>query len=183
VPSREQDEAFFEAGVRELNEYLLSDELFWPLAGNVALPRLTIGGLLLARARLLGWVAGQDEAVRLRRQEIELEATRTRWRSAWERKAAREVRARFELWRNYLQEYRASPAEHADAYPLQVRWRAMLQLLLAELSEMPPQAQALTDLDRFLRSRFLPGTFVWEAKLANVFPAGNYWYLYGGLKP
>ncbi len=181
MPSREQDRAFFEAGVQELPAYLLADELFWPLPGPVSLPRLTLGGLLLARARLLGWAAGEDDPS-FRRADAELEATRLRWRAAWERKAAREVGARFDLWRNYLQDYRAAPAEHADAYPRQARWRVMLQLLLAELSETPPQAQALGDLDRLLRRHFLPGAFVWEKELAQAFPADRYWYLYGSLK-
>lgn len=181
MPSREQDRAFFEAGVRDLSGYLLSDELFWPLPTPVSLPRLTIGGLLLARARLRGWAAGEDQASFLRR-DAELEATRLRWRSAWERKAAREVGARFDLWRNYVEDYRAAPADQADAYPRQVRWRVMLQLLLAELPEAPPQAQALGDLDRLLRRHFLPGAFVWEGELAPAFPADPYWYLYGTLR-
>ncbi|MEZ0394962.1 MAG: hypothetical protein ABWK53_00805 [Anaerolineales bacterium] len=182
MPSRQQDWAFFEAGVQELPGYLLSDELFWPLSGPVNLPRLTIGGLLLARARLYGWAAGEDEQSSLQQKAAELEATRQRWRSAWERKAAREVGARFDLWRNYLQEYRAAPAEQADAYPRQVRWRVMLHLLLAELLETPPQAQALSDLDHLLRRHFLPGAFVWESELAAAFPAEPYWYLHGRLR-
>lgn len=182
MPSYEQDLAFFEAGVQALSDYLLSEELFWPLSGGVALPRLTPGGLLLAQRRLRGRKGGLDEDARLRRGESALEATRSKWRSAWERKAAREVRARLDLWRNYLQDYRAAPAEQADAYPREVRWRVILHLLLAELSERPPQAEALAGLDRLLRVFFLPGAFVWETELAGAFPAGEYWYLYGRLK-
>lgn len=182
MPSHEQDWAFFEAGVQVLSDYLLSEELFWPLSGSVALPRLTLGGMLLAQRRLRGVATDPGEEIRFRRGEDALDAMRSKWRSAWERKAAREVRARFDLWRNYLQDYRAAPAEYADAYPREVRWRAMLHLLLAELSETPPQAQALAGLDRLLRGFFLPGAFVWETELAGAFPAGEYWYLYGRLK-
>lgn len=179
MPSRQQDQAFFEAGVRELSAYLLSDELFWPLTGPVSLPRLTLGGLLLARARLFGWAMARGEDLSLWPPNVALEATRLRWRSAWERKAGREVGARFDLWRNYLQEDRTSPAA---SYAGEVRWRVMLHLLLAELSAAPPQAQALDELDRFLRRHFLPGAFVWEKELTAAFPVDPYWYLYGGLR-
>jgi hypothetical protein len=53
MPSLEKDRAFLEASVPELEDYLLSDELYWPItARGFDLPRLTIGGILLAKARL-----------------------------------------------------------------------------------------------------------------------------------
>jgi hypothetical protein len=48
-----KDRAYLEAGIPELEDYLLSDELYWPIsARGHNLPRLTIGGLLLANDRL-----------------------------------------------------------------------------------------------------------------------------------
>ncbi len=50
MPTPAQDLSFFQAGLESLETYLLSEGLFWPLAGD--LPRLTVGGMLLAGKRI-----------------------------------------------------------------------------------------------------------------------------------
>jgi len=171
-----QDKNFLTAGIQELEKYLLSDELFWPLTGTgVNLPRLTIGGLLLARARLTARMAPQ--AI-----ELHMEAIQSKWRSAWERKAAREIHARFNLWRSYLEDYRQSPASHANDYPHQVQWRVMLQMLSGEVMSSLPEVEALTGLDQILKANWIPGDFVWDPDLVPSFPESIYWFLYGKLK-
>jgi len=191
VPTPEKDYAFFQAGVRELADYLLSGELFWQLSVREAdLPRLTIGGLLLARARLRVRLIAPAAQADLTALEVQMEAIRSKWRSAWERKAGREVHARLDLWRNYLADYGRelpyhfyqSPERHADAYPQEVRWRVMLQLLSGEFSSPPPELEALPGLDAMVKSYWLPGEFVWEADLMTGFPQQDYWFLYGKLK-
>lgn len=173
----EKDRAFLEAGIPELNDYLLSQELYWPLtARGYSLPRLTIGGLLLSLARLQA--AGQRSVA----LEARLDGVRSRRRVAWETKAGREVRARCGLWQAYLADYRHSPEGHADAYPQEVRYRVMLDLLLAELPSQPAQAELISQLDGVLRANWIPGGFVWEDGLQAGFPRAAYWYLYGRLK-
>ena len=182
MPSPAQDLAFFEAGVQEIPDYLLSKDLFWPLSVSRSdLPRLTIGGLLLARRRLGVRSSSPAEAPGLERLEARLDAIRERWRSAWEAKAGREVRARLDLWSNYLNDYRLAPETHAAGYPQEVRWRVMLHLLWDELPVIPPEAEALAGLDQVLKARFAPGKFVWEADLAPAFPPDVFWFLYGTL--
>jgi hypothetical protein len=174
-----KDRLYFEVGIQELTEYLLSDELYWPVsARGVDLPRLTIGGLLLAQARLHAWHKHMDIAS----LEDRMGAVRLKWRVAWERKAAREFQARLDLWQNYLSDYRYAPDRHADAYPQEVRWRTMLQLLLDQLPASSSGGASLAGLDRLLETAFLPGKFVWEPQLSSAFSQKEFWFLYGNLR-
>ena len=173
----EKDRAYVEAGIPELGAYLLSDELYWPItARGYHLPRLTIGGILLAKTRL------EARGERIASLVAGLEALRSKWRVAWETKAGREVQARMRLWGEYLSDYRQDPEGHADAYPHEVRYRVMLHLLLAELPAPPPEREELIHLDSLLHVNLMPGDFVWETELESGFPNEVYWYLYGQLK-
>ena len=131
----EKDKAYLEAGIPELGDYLLSNELYWPItARGYDLPRLTIGGILLAQSYL------EARGERIESFVVQLDAVRSKWRVAWETKAGREVQARMRLWSNYLADYSQNPEGHADVYPHEVRYRVMLHLLLAELSGLPSRA-------------------------------------------
>jgi uncharacterized protein YukE len=177
MTSTGQDRAYLEAGIPELEAYLLSDALYWPIsARGYDLPRLTIGGLLLAQRRLAARVGRLDSL--LQKQE----AVRAKWRVAWETKAGREFQSRFGLWSNYLSDYRQNPEGQADAYPHEARNRAMLQLLQPELPKILPEREGLTRLDSILRSSLLPSSFIWETELQSGFPREEYWFLYGKLQ-
>ena len=177
MTSLENDRAYLEAGIPELGDYLLSKELYWPVtARGYNLPRLTVGGILLAQTRL------EARGEHIEGLTMQLDGLRSKWRTAWETKAGREFQSRFGLWNNYLADYRHNPESHADAYPHEVRYRAMLQLLLDELSAPPPEREGLSQLDGVLRASFVPGEFIWEADLQRGFPREVYWFLYGKLK-
>ncbi len=173
--SPEKDRAFFEAGLQELETYLLSKELYWLSSVHTTdFTQVTPGVMLLVRERLKGWrTPGLTEL------SMQMDAVRLKWRSAWDAKASREVRARNELWKDYLAEARHASAESARQYSYQVRLRAILLLLLDELRE--PSPELLTSLDAQLRRIFHAGAFVWDAKLEWVFPQESFWFLYGTL--
>lgn len=183
MPSPAQDLAFVQAGVEELETYLLSEELYWPLSGFSWLPRLTIGGLLLALKRLGGRSDFPAEAAQALSLEARLEALRSKWRSAWENKCRREVRARLDLWSNYLSDYRQSPESQAGSYPQQVQWRVILQLLAGEFPLPPKEVEILAELDTMMKPFWSPGGFVWDPALEEAFPQAGFWFLYGSLKP
>jgi len=177
MTSPEKDRAYFEAGIPELGNYLLSKELYWPIsARGYDLPRLTIGGILLAKTRL------EARGERIEKLATQLDAPRSKWRTAWETKAGREFQSRFGLWNNYLADYRHNLEGQADAYAHEVRYRVMLQLLLGELSAPPPEREGLLQLDGVLRASFSPSDFIWETDLQAGFPREVYWFLYGKLK-
>ncbi len=171
MPKLDQDKRFLEAGVQVLTEYLLSKELFYPLDGD--LPRLTIGNLLLAHRRLTS--TGYDTL------SNEIDTIRAKWRAAWGQKASREVHTRLELWRNFLGEFRAAPENNANRYPVEVRHRAILELLAVE-SDSTSELDFLPGLDSKLKGRLIPGEFVWEKQVAAGFDRAEFWFLYGTLK-
>jgi hypothetical protein len=169
----ERDSRFIETALPELQDYLLSDELYWPLGGS--LPRLTPGALLLALRR-----AEAHSPAPARKWQLELDAVRRRWRSAWEQKALREAKNRLRLWSASVGEWQSAPAENLADYTGEVRGRVILQILLDEVNA-PAEQAALGPLDDFLRARLKPGNFLWETGLETAFPQSEFWFLYGKL--
>jgi hypothetical protein len=159
--STEKDQQYLTAGVPQLQDYLLSGQLYYPL--SMSLPQLTLGGILLALRRM---------GNRAAKFEAQVEVIRSKWQSAWDVKSSREVRARSELWANYLSEYRDDPRAGVRLYPQNVRYRAMMSLL----------GKIEDDTDVFLKGVFREGKFVWEEDCAPNFERETFWYLYGTLK-
>ena len=165
------DLRFLNEALPQLQDYLLSGELYWPLSGS--LPRLTPGALLLVLTRIR--VTQPGMAPKLQQQ---FEVTRTKWHTAWEKKVAREISNRLRLWSNFLADFANSQEQTADSYPAEVRGRAILQLLLPELPDSS-LATALVELDMALEAQLHPSEFLWDARLQVVFPKDDFWFLYG----
>jgi len=188
MPDAAYELEYLKAGMGLLESYLLSQDVYWtlqasPPPGGPAYPSLTLGGLLLAHARLDSTELSGE--LRARRDHIrqEFEAMQAHWRVAWEKKAVREFHARLNLWRDYLEEYRSNPKSNAGRYAYEVSRRVMLHLLQPFAGDAPQAEKVmLRGLDSLLRSVFLPGWFIWENWLESAFPAQLYWYLYGSLR-
>lgn len=181
----EYELAYLRNCVPLLENYLLSEEIYWqlgagPPTGAAPFPSFTLGGVLLLRAKAAArhlTAAQQDELERLNHL---IDACRGHWRVAWSRKAGREHRARLGLWRMYLEEYFEQPDANIDRYPYEVNRRVQVHLLAAEADRVPrSDAELMASLDRRLHAVFVPGAFVWEMDLARGFPTGVYWYLWG----
>jgi hypothetical protein len=155
------DLRFLECGTLELENYLLSKELYYPLGAH--LPQLTLGAILLASARAGGKALHHQQRI---------ETVHAKWQAAWDVKTEREVHARGRLWMNYLTEYRADSKSEARVYPQNVHNRAILTLL------GNPHHEA----DAFLHSVFKPGRFVWDEECEMNFTRHEYWYLFGTVK-
>lgn len=185
MPSFEYDLKYLQAGLLDLEGYLLSNELYWPIGvsappGDPPFPRLTLGGLLMSRARLSGFGLSPEQQAELQRLSTRMDETRSQWRVAWGSKASREFSARLNLWRDFLEEYREKPAANIDRYPYEVRRRAMLELLKPDAESVTAAETELLDgLDKLLKSVFVPGDFVWPDGEMRSFPKSKYWYLYG----
>ena len=179
MPSaRDADRRYIEAALPEMQDYLLSDELYWPLGGiQASQMRLTIGGLLLALRRTEARDAAGAAAL-----GSQVEVLRHRWRAAWEAKARREAQSRLEQWTHFLDDVRQAREANAQDYRGQVRVRVMLALLLADLPPLPAVSASLEGLDRLMRAGFVPGEFLWEQALRSAFPQDPFWYLYGRLR-
>jgi hypothetical protein len=191
MPTVAYDLHYLQAGLDQLESYLLSNDIYRPIGlqaahGQPPYPQLTLGWLLLARLRAQATTQASPststERLDLDRLNQQLYSLRGRWRSAWGLKAGAEFRARLSLWRDFLEEYRAEPASNLDRYPYEVSRRVLLELLSQEASSLPEASlQALAGLDAWLRAVLLPAGFVWEPVLALSFPQSTYWYLYGAL--
>jgi hypothetical protein len=181
----EYDLRYLESGLLDLEGYLLSQELYWPVGvsappGGPPYPRLTLGNLLLSQARLQPRRISSTQMIDLERMDKRLDETRTRWLSAWRQKAQREFAVRINLWRDFLEDYRTSPSGNVDRYTYEVNRRVILDFLEPQSGTIPPaESEMLSGLDQMLRAVFLPGDFIWEDELKDGFPAQKYWYLYG----
>lgn len=188
MPSAEYDLWYLRAGIDQLERYLLSKEIYWPVgvtapAGEPPYPKLTLGNLLLARQRAQESAKTPVQRAELNRLIKELGATRARWRVAWGQKAQAEFRARLNLWRHFIEDYRKDPSAHYDRYAHEVGRRVLLQLLELESKDLPKAEQELlAGLDEVLKVGIVSGEFIWDKELASGFPRRVYWYLYGQVK-
>jgi len=181
------DFRYIQAGLEVLSDYLLSDEVFWPLSvrspvGEPDYPQLTLGGLLLSHARLEAYQKSHDQTVQLDQLNSKLDLVRSKWRVAWETKAVHSFSVRLRMWRDFIEDYKSSPQENTDRYPYEVRLRAMLSLLNSESrGKNRAEVDLLSALDAYLKTILVVNSFVWEPGVQNGFPANVYWYLYGYL--
>jgi hypothetical protein len=182
----DKDITYVQSTVHELEEYLLSDILFWPITGKGGKPlpvgetQLTIGNLLLSMKRLSA--AGElssralSEATGLTGL---VQRVRCQWKSNWDIKANAEINSRLTQWSHYLGEVASEPGWQHGNYSYNIRQRVILELLIGDV-EMPlPTEQAyLASLDQRLRSITVPSKFVWNEKLKSGFPDQIFWFLY-----
>jgi hypothetical protein len=186
------DLALCRAMAEEMEDYLKSSVLFWEpnrsRTGGADLPKLTIGGLLLA-IRRLSTLRHRLSAAQLQvldRAREQLDHQRTQWRTRYTSKLARDLRSRLDAWDWYLEDLEDRPGSGAAHYGRQVETRVKAELLLEEEREIGMDAeqsqrrQAM--LDRRLRAEFERGDFCWPEPLADGFPPERYWYLWGGPK-
>jgi hypothetical protein len=188
MPPADRLLAYLQLLLGSLEPYLLSNEVFWPVDPGTGLhgepaSRLSLGAVALTLDRLAGAEAGLSPAQqsRLLRLQQEWDARQTKWRVAMERKALLETRARLRLWSAYLDDLAESEAAREE-YPHEVRQRVMVARLVASRGrgeEAERQGQQAGALDARLRAGFVPGAFVWEMNLAPVYPAPDFWFLYG----
>ncbi len=183
------DLASVTAMVSELEPYLLSKELYWPLTArspvpSLSLPRLTLGGLFLALARLraVETTLSSSALGALRRAQVDLETVRSKWAAAIDRKIQQELKSRLDLWQGLLSDCREQPQRCADNFAQEVQIRVMTTLLFDQASPMAETRapeDRLSQLDGAFRSMFAPGPFVWPEALQPSFPRDQFWYLYG----
>ena len=178
---------FLEAALEDLEKYLLSKEIYWRLSvrnpsGTPPYPQFTLGWLLFFWRRWGSYEHGDTDPVTDPLVQS-ISDIRMKWNSAWVRKAAAEFSPRLALWKNYINEYRKNPSEHANRYPYEVQRRVILALLAGEIGDVPREIKPLlTGMDKMVSAVFVPGEFVWESVFEKSFPQKEFWYLYGSLK-
>ena len=165
----------------EVGEYLRSDVLLWQLQAPDRYPKLSLGQMLLVRARVRAFQPRLPprEQQRLARAEDQMALELRSRRVAAETKARIELSMRLNLWEQYLAEAGES-VDEAASYPQAVTQRVIAALLLAEFPRLEgPEAGRLPALDLLVQPRFRPGAFIWEAEIHSQFPQPDFWFLYG----
>ncbi len=179
------DIAYLQAGLEQLESYLLSTDLFGQLhakalPGELPFASLTLGNVLLSMKKLSAYHLEADQVDIFHELEGRLDVLRSRWRVAWEEKVKQEYPVRLRQWARFLEEVRRDPENHADRYAYEVRLRVILDLLGEEVEGLVVENEdKLFALDDLLRRDFLEGVFVWDEGMREGFPKEVYWYLWG----
>jgi hypothetical protein len=180
----DKDWGFVRSAVPDLQEYLFSAQLYWPVSVTVpGQPKesasLTPGNLMLAVKRLNAapWVHVQEEE--LEQLVNKVDYIRERWKANWRLKAGKEFSARLKLWESYMRDLMEDAEKNRQEYSHEVRWRAILQILSGEMQEVPPaEIELLKGLDQNLKIKTEAGPFIWEAETAKGFAREQFWFLY-----
>jgi hypothetical protein len=166
----------------ELEQYLLSPELFWPLhPQNSPAPqaRLTLGNLLLSLDQLLAMRPGWDVPTESRFLKIShlWAQAQVKWQSAIQRKAAQELSSRMNLWGAYVYDLEDGQGAKFD-FRHEIRHRVIIERLFdlglprdrweKELQQLDQRSQKLVD----------KHDFVWSQPLQTQYPHQQYWFLY-----
>ena len=167
--------------LRDLEEYLKSDVLYWHVAEpnplGSQMPQLTIGALLEAQVRAK---AGGAETNVLATALALHDRIRAAHPARYVSKAVHELHSRLDAWHaNLDDEGRKTKVFYAQ----DVRVRAKIYLLEQALGPDTPieLQQQRAQLDQELNEVFVPSEFVWDARLQAAFPKNTCWWLYGHL--
>lgn len=184
----ERDLLIVEATIRDLKDHLLGDSIYWELrraaAGSYALPKGTLGGLLMRLHRLNALRAELSPAQveRLEAATATAEETLARWDIQAREMAARETSARLSLWRNYVTELADNPRRYTSEYPTQAEGRTALSMLLIFSGDAAREAVGeVGAVDAILKALPAEEGFVWDEGLNAAYPQHEFWWLY--LKP
>jgi hypothetical protein len=171
---------FLKAGLEQLKDYLLSNEIFWNLSLPANYPQLTLGNLLLTAAELQAASGALATETSQQREFLaDLAKQKKEWRTAWERKAQKEFGSRLRQWVQYVNELVANGNHTPAHYKTDVRVRVLLELLAAEAPALRGQ---LASPDARLKRLVADGDFIWDEEVKSAFPKSKYWFLYTGPK-
>lgn len=183
MPTIEDDRAFLINALSDLPDFLLSEEIYWPLEegkrfSGARISRLSLGNIRLVATDLMASSENSADADLV----DGIERIFQKWRSNWSRKAALEFSNRLGLWKDQLEELLADPS--AAIYRYEIRQRVILDLLREDMLVDPPRHELdlIAVLDESLRGASQAAGFIWEARLQRGFPQDRFWYLYRALR-
>lgn len=186
APDPAVDLAVTEAMVEELETYIINEDLYRTVitrtpAGEVRV-QMT-GGDLLARLHRLNAERPRLTPAQVQRLDAAATGAQTIIKSLKGRfhaRLQRELKARLDSLRWFLDDVSASPAAAKANYPYEIRHRQRIEEVVKELGgDLPEELRGqLASLDNRLRATVIGGDFVWDPSLRAAFPQSPYWYLY-----
>lgn len=185
IEKLERDVTIAAAMAQEMDEYLDSEVLFWPMS-QANMPALTLGGYLMRQHRLLAlrYLLDEDKQEEVDTAVMQYNDALVERIVRFETKAHREVEARLRQWSEYLRDVEQGMATSTSNYRTAVETRAMIAALIDQLEIAPynleervPQRVML--MDNQLRRHWESGDFVWPEEWQPAYPQSEYWWLYG----
>lgn len=188
MPAKDYELHYLGSAAEELKIYLLSNELYWPIrlqppSGKPEYPPMSPGNLLLFRKKLQGRresgsLKSAEKTIYLRLEE-RFDDLIQAWRTAWDKKVAKEFKSRFNQWKIILDEMNNDPGNRAGYYKSEVRVRVLLELLAQNYrGRKPAELGLLSTLDQKLQVMTKDAQFLWEDEMMGVFGRETYWFLY-----
>ena len=121
-----------------------------------------------------------DQKARHAQLQSQWERILNKWRSALGRKSEREMGMRLNLWRAYLSDLEEGNASHFD-YHRETRNRVLftrLRTLTAGSSKTLKMEKMILSLDARLLNLTIASDFIWDDRLRETCPEGNFGVLY-----
>jgi hypothetical protein len=170
----------------ELEAYIVSDDLYRTVTARTSAgdKRLNMsGGDLLARlGRLQGEraVLTEDERSRLDAVQETVDATIYSLQTRFFQRLNRELKARLDSLRWFMDECADDRKQCRTEYPFEIRNRQRIEEILKRLGDQasPALVTGLSQIDRRIRQYTESSQFVWDKRLADIYPPDQYWYLY-----
>jgi hypothetical protein len=172
--------------VGELENYIVNEDLYRTVtvrtpSGDARL-QMTGGDLLTRLYRLSRERARLSPAEQQSLDALQAESEKIIYslKSRFQQRLVRELKARTDALKWYLDDAAQTPVEGKANYPYEIRNRQRIEESIKALGNNVPgeNAAALAQVDRRLRGMGRGADFVWDESLAEVFPSQPYWYLY-----
>jgi hypothetical protein len=174
--------------LEDVEEYLLSNELFWPLDPSAlrdfpAPPRLTPGTFVLTldELKVQSEEMNAKQQAEFQKMKFQMQRILQKWPEAIGRKAAREMQSRLNLWKAYVNDL-LEKTDRPDNYAYEVRHRVIFERN-RQLADRQPETheivEAIRSIDAALQSIFTQHEFIWDTRLCAAYPQESYWFLYG----
>lgn len=180
------DLVVLQAVAAELDEYLVSDELYRtvvvPLSGGTQSIQMTGADLLTRLHRLCTLRDGlkPHEQSQLDALQHQVRQTIAHLNSRFQLRLQREIRARLDSLRWFLDDCETEPQRCHIEFPFEMRNRQRVEEALKEIDEPLDDSlkSRLESIDKRIRDIALPSPFVWDDRLQPAFPRDRYWFLY-----
>ncbi|MEM7331674.1 MAG: hypothetical protein AAF490_06260 [Chloroflexota bacterium] len=167
----------------EIEDYIKSDVLFWPMGSG---PRLTFGGYLMRQHRILALADSLDAA-----GQALLNTAVSQFNNALHEKVVRletkvhtELNARLRQWEAFLGDLKNETIVSRGFFANGVEPRIMIEMLVRKMQTPPYRLEgriisSLEAHDRRLRRRWSKGEFVLDPVWEEAYPDDEFWYLHG----
>lgn len=166
----ERASVFIENCLPELENYILSETLYWQVSANMV--PLTIGNLLFENRVVYAYDRTASRVFKDR-----FAVMQAKWSVHWQMKAEREFENRLRLWTDFLEQSRNDGDMPITYYRTNARHRAILAMLATEISKDEFTHQ-LSVADSLLRGMRRKKEFIWAPELQHAFPQNEFWFLY-----